>query len=483
VGSFWGLILTFKVAYNLLYSARHVSITGIPVPAPPLVIQTTYAELLERCAATAFTDAFPEDGTFTSKLINERRYWYFQVRTPEGRAQRYVGPESPELLQRIEHHRLARDDERERRALVSTLVRSFGLPSPIPKIGDIVAALQRAGIFRLRSVVVGTVAYQCYPAMLGQKLPSALLQTSDVDIAQFTSVSLAMEDRTRPMIEILKGVDKTFREVPQASSRRQETSYVARGGWRVDFVTPNEGPDTDDPRVLPALQTAAQPLRFLDFLIYQPVPAVVLHGTGIYVQVPAPERFAVHKLILSRRRPLAVAKRDKDLQQAEALIEVLVERRPDELKLAWEETHGRGPTWRRLLLGGMTSLSPHARDLTLRILARPREILPGIQLTFSNPPIRYDSARDVITFDGQTLGGSVRCSVSREALEDHFDANNRGKVGRIEAFQKSRSKIETLLRLKYLTWPVEEPGSVLLRTMDVENLSNSIAIRDAKRKS
>jgi len=451
------------------------------MPAPSLVIQTTYAELLERCASTAFSDAFPEDGTFTSKLIKERRYWYFQVRTPEGRAQRYVGPESPELLQRIEHHRLARDDERERRALVSTLVRSFGLPSPISKIGDIVSALQRAGIFRLRGVLVGTVAYQCYPAILGQKLPSALLQTSDVDIAQFTSVSVAMEDRTPPMIEILKEIDKTFREVPRTSNRRQETSYVARGGLRVDFVTPNEGPDTDDPRALPAFQTAAQPLRFLDFLIFRPVPAVVLHGPGIYVQVPAPERFAVHKLILSRRRPLAVAKSDKDLRQAEALIDVLVERRPDELKLAWEEAHDRGPTWRKLLLGGMTNLSPHARDLTLKNLARPRDILPGIDLTFSNPPIRYDSDRDVITFDGQALGGSVRCSVSRETLEDHFGADNRGKAGRIEAFQKNRSKIEGLLRLKYLTWPVEEPESVLLKTMDVEDLSNSLATRATKR--
>jgi hypothetical protein len=450
------------------------------MPAPSLVIQTTYAELLERCATTAFSDAFPEDGTFTSKLINDRRYWYFQVRTPDGRAQRYVGPESPELLQRIEHHRLARDDERERRALVSTLVRSFGLPSPIPKIGDVVSALERAGIFRLRSVLVGTVAYQCYPAMLGQKLPSALLQTSDVDIAQFTSVSVAMEDRTPPMIEILKEVDRTFREVPQTSTRRQEASYVARGGLRVDFVTPNEGPDTDDPQALPALQTAAQPLRFLDFLIFRPEPAVVLHGPGIHVQVPAPERFAVHKLILSRRRPPAVAKREKDLQQAEALIEVLVERRPDELKRAWEEAYDRGPKWRKLLLGGMTSLSPYARDLTLKILARPREVLPGIDLTFSNPPARYDSERDVITFDGQTLGGSVRCYVSREALEDHFDADNRDRAGRIEAFQKNRSKIESLLRVKYLTWPVEEPESVLLRPMDVEKLSNSTAIRETR---
>jgi hypothetical protein len=162
------------------------------VAAPQLVIQTTYAELLERCAAAAFAEAFPEDGTFVSKTVKERRYWYFQVRAGETREQRYVAPETPELLERIAHHKHAKEDERERRALVSTLVRSFGLPRPIHEIGEIISALARAGVFRLRGVLVGTVAYQTYPAMLGVKLPIAALQTGDIDIAQFKNVSVEM---------------------------------------------------------------------------------------------------------------------------------------------------------------------------------------------------------------------------------------------------------------------------------------------------
>jgi hypothetical protein len=440
------------------------------MPAPLLVIQTTYAELLERCAAAAFGDAFPEDGTFTSKTINARRYWYFQVRTAEGRAQRYVGPESPELLERIGHHREARDDARERRALVSTLVRSFGLPPPIPQIGDTIAALARVGIFRLRTVLVGTVAYQTYSTMLGIRLPGALLQTNDVDIAQFANVSIAMGDQTPPMLEVLRAVDKTFREIPHTSARRWVTSYTAKGGPRVDFVTPNEGPDTDDPQSLPALQTNAQPLRFLDFLIHEPVPAVILHGPGIYIHVPAPERYAVHKLILAQRRSPAVAKRDKDLHQAAALIEALAQKRPEELKLAWEEAHERGSKWRKLLLNGMGRLDSHARDLALKVLSRPREILPGIDLIFNNPTARYDSGRDVVTFAGEALGSPVACNVSRETLEDHFDADNLDKNGRLEAFLKNRSKIEQLMRTKYLSWPVDAPETVLLKTMDVEKL-------------
>ncbi len=440
------------------------------MPAPALVVQTTYAELLERCAATSFEEAFSEDGSFTPKTINERRYWYFQAATANGRSQRYVGPESPELLERIEHHKQRRDDERERRALVSTLVRSFGLPAPVPQIGEIVAALARAGIFRLRSVLVGTVAYQCYSGMLGLRLPSALVQTSDIDIAQFTNVSVAMGDQTPPMLQVLKGVDKTFREIPHISDSRFASSYIGKGGLRVDFLTPNEGPDTDNPQSLPALQTDAQPLRFLDFLIHEPEQALVLHGPGIHVRVPAPERYAVHKLIISMRRRAGVAKRDKDLQQVEVLIEALSDKRAGEFKLVWEEAHQRGPTWRKLLLDGMTRLAPHSRDLMLKTLGHPREILPGIDLSFNNPPVRYDSHRDVIAFTGEALGNSVNCAVSREAMEDHFGANGLDREGRVEAFLKNRSTIERLIRTKYLSWPVEETEAVLLGTIDVEKL-------------
>src|SRR4051794_6972800 len=271
--------------------------------ASPLIAQITYAELLERCAGAAFEQAFAEEGSFTAKAVKGRRYWYFQAGTGDARKQRYVGAETPELLERIAHHKEAREDERERRALVSTLVRSFNLPRPIPEIGDIIAALAKAGVFRLRGVLVGTVAYQTYSAMLGVRLAVGALQTGDVDIAQFKNVSVAVEDSTPPVLEILKEVDKTFRAVPHLVDGRGVTSYAAKGGLRVDFLTRNEGGETGKPQALPALGTDAQPLRFLDYLIHDPEPAVVLHGAGIYVQVPAPARYAVHKLILSQRRP------------------------------------------------------------------------------------------------------------------------------------------------------------------------------------
>ncbi len=53
------------------------------------------------------------------------------------------------------------------------------------------------------------------------------------------------------------------------------------------------------PVPMPALGGAAAiPLRFLDYLIHEPIRAVLLHGAGVPVLVPSPERYAIHKLIV-----------------------------------------------------------------------------------------------------------------------------------------------------------------------------------------
>ncbi len=445
------------------------------MPAPVLIIQTAYAELLERSAAGAFLDTFPEKGAFVSKTIKGRRYWYFQLPTEAGRIQRYVGPETSELLDRISHHQEARTGQRERTALVSTLVRQ-GMPRPQSEIGNVVAALATAGAFRLGCVLVGTVAYQTYSAMLGEKLPDRLLQTGDVDIAQFASRSKKIGDQIAlPALDVLQQADPSFSAVPNLNRTPTATSYQTRAGsLRVDFLTPNEGPDTDEPQPLPALRTYAQALRFLDFLIRDAQPAVMLYKAGVYINVPEPQRYAIHKLIVAQRRGGAAAKRNKDIAQADALLTALVVGQPGDVAAAWQEAAGRGKKWRDLLAGGMRQLPQTSRDLTLKVVEQPRSIIPGLDLTFQNPAPRYVSDRDIVSFVGDANGESVRCAISREALEDHFAADTLSIEGRITKFQENRSAIEEMARTKYLTRPVEEPGSVLIKTLDVPGLLEEI---------
>ena len=236
--------------------------------------------------------------------------------------------------------------------------------------------------------------------MLGIQLPAASVTTNDVDIAQFGTISIAVNDRTSPILETLKHVDHTFREVPNLHPG-QTTTYQTSQGMRVDFLTPNIGPNTDVPASLPAFGTYAQQLRFLDFLIHNPEPAVILHGVGVYVLVPAPYRFALHKLIVSRRRQEGAAKRDKDIVQAQALLEVLAHKRSYELRSAWEEAFSRGRRWKQLLGEGLDQITPEIRDLTLKTVGAQRSVIPGLDLKFAASAARYVFDRDVITFLGE----------------------------------------------------------------------------------
>jgi len=77
------------------------------------------------------------------------------------------------------------------------------------------------------------------------------------------------------------------------------TTFAGPGNnFQVEFLTPNRGPDDHEgkPVRMPALGgAAALPLRFLDFLIYQPIRAVLLHGAGVS-QVPTAAVFPESKL-------------------------------------------------------------------------------------------------------------------------------------------------------------------------------------------
>jgi hypothetical protein len=68
--------------------------------------------------------------------------------------------------------------------------------------------------------------------------------------------------------------------------------------------------------------------------------------------------------------------------------------------------------------------------------------------------------------------------VNREALEDYFDGNNATTEGRVEATRRHRSKIEQLIRAKYLRTPAEDAEAVLLKTNDFEKLSALVSAAD-----
>lgn len=357
-----------------------------------LMYQTMLAELGQRSLDAAWTADFPPEGRFTPANIKGRKYWYFDI--PDGHGgtkRRYVGPaEDPDIAQRVADHKRDKGDLRARRRLVNTLTREGGMIAPEAMSGDIVEALADGGLFRLRGVLIGTVAFQCYSGLLGVRLPIAAILTGDADIAQDYAVSREVQDSLPPIVELLQSVDATFRADPHRSGSAASSAFQNADGYRVEFLTSNRGSNDfiDQPAKMPALGGAsADPLRFLDFLIREPVRTMLLHRSGIPVVVPDPSRYAIHKLIVASRRHTdgqGPAKREKDIRQAALLFEALQQtRRTADLALVYNEAWERGPAWQDGIRTGAGMLpAEDAERLQTILLEGAKKNREDIQLPF-----------------------------------------------------------------------------------------------------
>lgn len=329
----------------------------------PLAIHTNVADLIDQLRVAQIA-AFSDGATFLRRERKGRFYWYVRSRQVRGeRAERYLGPETPQLLATIDAAKAEKSAADGRRMIVRGL-RGAGLHATDERTARILRALGAAGAFRLRAVVVGTVAFQTYGALLGFTLPSQAVRTGDLDIAQDYGVSVALDDRLdHAFIDVLRGADPTFKAVPKLDPAKSAT-YRTIDGYAVDMLTTSRGGGDEETSRLASLNTDATPLRFLDFLLRDPVDAAILHDDGILVRVPAPARYAVHKMIISRKRSQANPKRRKDLEQAEALIHALALDDPFALREAYAEARDRGEVWRKLL-DEAASLLPAAASAAL----------------------------------------------------------------------------------------------------------------------
>jgi hypothetical protein len=248
-----------------------------------------------------------------------------------------------------------------RRILVRAIL-AAGLSPPERLAGDILAALASAGVFRLRGVLVGTSAYQIYPALLATRLPASAMRTGDLDVAQDYGVSMALGDALDvEFLDCLRQVSSSFRSISDPFDPTAAASYIDDTQFRVDVLTTNRGGAARGPTHLPSLRTRATRLRFLDFLLRDAIVAAVLHRSGVLVNVPRPERYAVHKMIVAAERGAQSPKADKDIVQAESLILALADkRRADDLAEVYVEALDRGAHWRQRLEKSRRRLGPTA---------------------------------------------------------------------------------------------------------------------------
>lgn len=322
-----------------------------PIPLS-LTARTLYAELRELALAVGATEGMGEmPGSVVRKVVKGSAYLYYQFRSLEGRTrQTYLGPDdnnTQALVKALEHRAEARDANLARLdELRAAFVGARGTVMEHAPL-RVLRAFSDAGVLRPGlgfAVLVGTHAFNALGNLLGVRWASQM-QTQDIDLAD---IDLAVTRPATPAPDVLEQLGMGFIPVPALDPRKPSTSFRVRGqDLRVDLLAPLVGKPREGGIFVPALNAVASPLRFLDYLLKDPVPVVIVgRRLQVLVNVPSPERFALHKLLVSQSRQSAFAtKAAKDRLQAMRLLEVLMQEAPDGVAQAKRELVARGKGW------------------------------------------------------------------------------------------------------------------------------------------
>lgn len=325
----------------------------------PNSLMVQYSELMQNCVQPV------SDGSnlsFKSKKINGKRYWYLYISIGKTRREHYLGEESTELLDKIDDEKAlwqSDDNDRDLRTRLVNMLIGGGMSTLKKDEGKILTLLERNGVFLAGAALVGTLAFRAYANMLGVSWQSDA-GTQDVDIAMDNRYLLALP---RPKIPVNLGqliLDSGmgFIEVPTLNPKQSSTSFRIRNrDFRVDVLAPMHGRETTRPVKLDQFGTYATPLRHLDYLLEDTQPAVLLYGHGVMINVPAPGRFAIHKCAISQKRGSAsAAKIRKDLNQAEQVLQTLLELRPSDITLALRAASERSKAFQDKIQAGLDRL-------------------------------------------------------------------------------------------------------------------------------
>lgn len=298
-----------------------------------------YAQLLSECVSSAAPSR--RGLSFVSKKIGGGKHWYLQLTVGSKKSQHYLGPDSDELRSRIAGERAlweqAGPDIGQRQKLVSMLI-SGGAHTVGAEEARVLEVLERTGVFLVGGVLVGSHAFSVYGNMLGIQWASEVTRTHDVDIAADYRIRIGMADKKASLRQALMDSEMGFFEVPALNRKSPSTRFKIRGRQlSVDILAPMIGKTSAKPVHLSVLDVYAEPVRFLDYLLVDTQPAVIVAKAGILVNVPAPARYALHKLVTAQRRAATMqTKTLKDIGQAARLIEVLLKDRPGDLLRAWK---------------------------------------------------------------------------------------------------------------------------------------------------
>jgi hypothetical protein len=332
-----------------------------------LSAQTLYAQTFDAAAAAEVSRSIASirGGSIATKTVKGAAYFYFQYRDVSGAVRQiYLGPHSARLRALID-----RTHAPSPRGVLADLARGaigLGCAPILRKHFRVIERLSEYGFFRAGGVLIGTHAFLGYGNMLGVRWGDAD-RTQDVDLAH-AGKNLAVALPADVKVETHGAIESLEMGLIPISGRagKAGAKYLnpADPEFRLDFLTTlHRG--GDKPIEHAQFGVVLQPLSFLEYVLEKVTQLALLSEDGaVAVNVPAPERYALHKLVVHGERAARyAAKSAKDLAQSAALLEVLKARRPRDVVEAWRNLIGRGPGWRKRAKAGLEALDAYAPEL------------------------------------------------------------------------------------------------------------------------
>jgi len=295
-------------------------------------------------------------GGFSRKKVKNRTFWYHQVKMPDGRLQQtYVGPDdeiTQELIRR--HANPAFKKARQHLLQMTRAAIAWGCADIPLKHARVIDRLAASGLFSAGGILVGTHAFLAYQNSMGVRWSSGVA-TLDLDFAHAgRNVSLALPENLEiDASAAIESLEMGF--IPNIS--RTSFKKADEPDFDLDFLT-SRGRTGDAPLLIPRLGLTMQPLRFMELSLEDPMRITLLASNGpIVVNVPQPQRYAVHKLLVYGERPQSQrTKANKDIAQAAALFDYLLINDTTEIARMWVDVNNRGPGWRRRLAQGYAAM-------------------------------------------------------------------------------------------------------------------------------
>jgi hypothetical protein len=331
-----------------------------------LSAQTAYAELFSQTQAFELDNALAGlTGAFHKRTLKGSDYWYFGYRDIDRKLRMvYVGPDSERVRLLVE--RFAAGKQEKPLAPPARMAIAAGCTPVLPKHFRIIRRLAEYGFFRAGGILIGTHAFLALGNLLGVRWRDAAA-TLDVDFAHAgRNISLALPANLKIDVHgALESLEMGLLPIVQFNGRSgAQYRNPQDPELRLDFVTSMTR--SGKPVSVPGLNLALEPLKFMEFSLVDTTQSCIFSNLGAcVVNLPAPERYAVHKLIVFGERPVKErAKATKDLLQAASLASYFLENeQAGRFNAAWRDALGRGRGWRARAHEGRKALLRLAPEL------------------------------------------------------------------------------------------------------------------------